>query len=295
MGYLANKKHEARVNTFLKIFLTLSAFVTFLAFGTDSVSLFLNEHRWHFYLLLFAAFFYALRNRYYLYMFLAFVLGTINFFAVSSIVNILGSSGHETAQTTLLFGSRFSDIPTFLEQVKKQHYDIVAVTAPQTEEYDIEEMVPQGYKLVHAPNDWSKGYMLSSPPIEVSGRFVLSSNLYADFIKVSKGEKKEIYVAVDLSTLNNQQISSALENLSAFVLAQDDPVVIFGNFNMVAWSPAMSKFIETNGLRVKNALFDNLRNFVVAPHYYILGYESNHIKGQLFFSGLKSFPMFTRF
>lgn len=70
---------------------------------------------------------------------------------------------------------------------------------------------------------------------------------------------------------------------------------MFGNFGMTAWNYNMSSFAAKNHLKVKNALFDNLRNILVPPHFYILGSEKSLLTGDIILPKLNSLSLFTRF
>ena len=294
MGYLANKKHEARVNAFLRAFLALSGAMSLLAFGSARISFFLDEYRWQLYLLITAVFFYCLLRRFFVYALLAFVLGTVNYFAVSSAVGVFGSSSNSKDGIRLLFGTGTDNPEIVAKAVSDGGFHVVALSSPRLDGRDLKDSLPEKYSFLHPAEGWEDGFMLISLPVEVSGRVNLGET-GADFAKVLTDGRAQIFISVDFAGLSRQKTARALDNLSAFIRRQDDPVIIFGNFNTVAWSKTLGGFIAKNGLQVKNALTDNVRSLILPPRHYILGYEQNNVSGSLLMPYLNSFSPFTRF
>lgn len=297
MGYLANKKHEARINTFLKIFFILSGIITLSAFGSGRMSFFFDECRWQLYLLITAVFFYCLARRFYIYALLAFILGTVNYFAVSSAVSIFNPPSEDGNGIRLLFGARSDsrDADFIAKNATSSGYNVIALDYPEFDGQELKENLPENYSFLHSAEGWEDGFMLVSLPVELSGRISLGGGITAGFAKVIVDNHPVVVVSVDFEGMSAPRIVSAFDSLSSFIGRQDDPVIVFGNFNTVAWSKAMSSFINDNGLRVKNALSDNIRNFILPPKHYILGYEQNNVSGRRLLSRLNSFSLFTRF
>nr|QJR98155.1 hypothetical protein PlAlph_1590 [uncultured Alphaproteobacteria bacterium] len=297
MGYLANKKHEARINAFLKLFFILSAGITLLAFGSTGISLFFNEYRWQLYLLITAVFVYCVFRRFFIYALFAFILGTVNYFAVSSAVGVFGISSPSKGGINFLFGSESNGRSRnfVAKNAFAGNYNVIALNRPKFDGQALGEELSAKYSFLHPAEGWDNGFMLVSLPVEFSGRVNLGNGIKADFAKVITDNGALVVVVVDFGGLTRRHISSAFGNLSSFIGKQDDPVIIFGNFNTVAWSKDMSRFIADNGFKVKNALTDNIRNLFMPPKYYILGYEQNNVSGRLLLSRLNSFSMFTRF
>ncbi|MBR1649321.1 MAG: hypothetical protein IJ689_06985 [Alphaproteobacteria bacterium] len=294
MGYLANKKHENRVNVFLKAFVILGFLITLPAFFDNSFSAFLNEFRWQLFLISGVVFLYALAKKHYREaFFLSFVI-IINYLSVSSVMSFFLSSP-AAAQTKILFASQSSDPLEVFEQAVNKNADIIAVTHPDMNDFDIKTMIPSGYSFHYPAEGWENGFMLSKREVVSFGRIELLSAIFADFIKISEGNEKVMYIAVDFCNLNIKEIKTALRKLSQFVAEQDDPVVVFGNFNLTVWSKPLRKFITDNNLKVKNALFDNFRNLIIPPRRYILGYDNTDLRAYLMSDYLKTLPMFTRF
>lgn len=291
MRYLENKKHQAHINAFLRFFTLISVLITFLAFGENSFASALNEWRWQLFLALVLCCAYTIFRRFYFYMITFFVLLTINYFAVSSVATL---HGYSTNDTKLLFVEKHDDMPGLFDFINSQSPDLVFVAKVDSSSFPRQNEVPQQYNFLHSANNTNSGFMLSKFSVEQSGRINIGGS-YADFVKTNGNEQSIMYIAVDFSKLSYAQIKNELDNLSTFVAEQDNPVVIFGDFNMVAWSAPLSKFIFKNNLVIKNGLWDNVRNIIIPQHYYILAYEKSSVAGSIMISGLNSFPIFTRF
>ena len=292
MGYLANKKHQAHINTFLKIVIIFSAIITFASFGKNIFLQAFNEYRWQILLLLSLIFIYTLFRRFYLYMIFSFLLLSINFFAVSSVTDFYNQQ--QPSSTKILFVSKVTDTSHLFDVISQQMPDIIAVSKVDAPYFSAQEAIPEQYNFLHSP-DMSGGFMLSRTDAIFSGRINLGTKVFASFVKIQTDSSPTTFVAVDFYHLNILQIEQALNALSSFVAEQDDPVVVFGNFNTVAWSRPLSKFISKHNLVVKNGLCDNVRNIFIPQKHYILAYEKSKISGKIMLPYLNSFSLFTRF
>ena len=293
MGYLSNKKHKARVNSSLKILTILFAFFTFIGFGENFLSQAIGDYRWQMYLILVAMFIYTFLHRYYIYMSFSLILVIINFFAISSSISIFGEDSYKS--THILYGIGSNNPLDIFEQAINKHSEIIAVLNHNLEDFDLQSIVPEQYSFSHPKTGWKNDFMLSSYPVQSSGRIVLAPDTYGEFVKIKKDDLEQTFIAINLDKLNNSSKRDALKKLSSFVSKQDNPVVVFGNFGMTAWNYNLSSFAVKNNLKVKNALFDNLRNIFIPPHFYILGSEKALLTGNIILPKLNSLTLFTRF
>lgn len=293
MGYLANKKHQAFIKNSLNFFMYFSFILTTVSFLKNDYCSLLAEFRGQLYLLLSIAFIYSLCKKFYLASFVFLLLSIVNFFGVSS-TNDFFSAAKNTPTASLLFGSNQSSVSPVLEQISRHTPDIIAVTNSHLENFDIEKIIPENYTLTNAKDDL-QNFIITRLPVKQSGQIRLDDNTSAPFVSVENNENLTTYIAVDFSAHSQSQINSMLKKISAFITRQDNPVIVFGNFNTVSWSYALSNFIAENNLSVKNAFFDNLRNLILPPHYYILGYTEGNFSGNIIMQHLNSFSKFTRF
>lgn len=293
MGYLANKKHLAFVTASLRTFLFLSAIITLFAFGKNNYGQFMNEYRWQLYLLLTIAFLYTLVKKMPILCLSFFILGSINFFCITSSINLFNFQPRQNT-INILFENRGHNPLKVIDRITKTTPDIIAVTNSDLTDFDISDMLSENYTLLPAQNN-ENNFMLSKLKVEKSGRINLDKSHQAPFMCIEHEQDLITFIAVDFSDFSYKEIASALKKLSSFISDQDNPVVIFGNFNNVSWSYPLSSFVAKNGLVVKNSMFDNFRNLITPAHHYILGFEEGNFQGNIFLSFLNSFSKFTRF
>lgn len=93
---------------------------------------------------------------------------------------------------------------------------------------------------------------------------------------IIKGDSPLMIVRINLTPLPHSKYSVILKELHKFIVKQDLPVVLFGDFNMPSWDKYFRRFCEYSGLKVKNRLiFSNATDsgFFAIPHFYILGFS----------------------
>ena len=87
---------------------------------------------------------------------------------------------------------------------------------------------------------------------------------------------------IDFSNLKQEEVQTVYKNLEEFVLAQNLPLVIVGDFGMPTWMPAVKNFMINTGLEVKNRviLSDGSQWFnpFTIPSINILGYKALGLK-----------------
>ena len=293
MGYLSNKKHQTFVKNNLNLFLFFSFIITFISFFQNNFCSVLSEYRAQLYILLILTFFYTIFKKMYLFAFLFFILCIINFFTISSTNNFF-SSQTNLSSTNVLFGNKQKSVSPLLTQISALNPDITAITNSNLQNFEIQDIIPNNY-TVTANDDNLKNFMITPHNIKHSGHINLGFGAQAPFAEIEKNGFSTTYIAVDFSGFSLQKIDSMLKKISLFITKQDNPVVIFGNFNTVSWSYILSSFIAENNLSVKNAFFDNIRNLFLPPHYYILGYNEGNFSGNIIMPHLNSFAKFTRF
>ncbi|MBP5399668.1 MAG: hypothetical protein J6Y53_04550 [Alphaproteobacteria bacterium] len=267
--------------------------MTFAGFYQNDFCALLAEYRFQLYLLLAVIFIYAFCKKIYLLSFIFFILSVINFFAISSTSNFF-NSGSSSPDSSILFGNNQNSISPVLEQISRHNPEIIAITNSNLQNFEIQDIIPDNYKVIAPDNDF-QNFIITRLPIKQSGRIDLNFGTYAAYAILEKNELPITYIAVDFSEFLPSQIDSMLKKISLFITQQDNPVVVFGNFNTVSWSYNLSAFIAENNLSVQNALFDNIRNPILPPQHYILGYSEGNFSGNIIMPFLNSFAKFTRF
>ena len=254
MGYLAQRKKHLRTDFILKSLLVLLAFFSAAAFAGNAFGQFLNQWRFQFYLLSLLVMFYALFNRFFLYSFLALLLLLLNFFVVSSSVPVLFSGGEGKGKTAfgMIYQPRPSSLLDIFETADRRRADLLAVIDPVLNGVSPSGLVPAGYHL--ADNDEGKSFMVSSRPPRSAGRIGLGGGRSAAFVSLEIGGRGYVFLSFD-------------------------PVIIFGDFGMTAWSPAFGRFLASNRLEVKNDLFSRFANLLMPPTQYVVGYRNLEFAG----------------
>lgn len=121
--------------------------------------------------------------------------------------------------------------------------------------------------------------MVSSRPPRSAGRIGLGGGRSAAFVSLEIGGRGYVFLSFDLSGMSRRNKEKALGYVNAFVAAEDDPVIIFGDFGMTAWSPAFGRFLASNRLEVKNDLFSRFANLLMPPTQYVVGYRNLEFAG----------------
>lgn len=225
MGYLAQKKKNARENIFLKWMLFIFTILTLL-FLLPQKDIFLKNWLFQIYVINVLIFLYALIiRRFY------FCLG----FAVLLIINYF-----QIAMSARIF--------TNFDSGGEHH---ISVTYSPDSPLEVE---------AHNAIVLRKGHL------------VLGQNEIAPFMAIEKNGHVFTLIRVDLENNTPKERAIGLLQLRNFISDQDDPVIVFGDFGLPAWSKEMKAFLEDTNLEVKNrilfvkkvqdiAIF-HLRNFI---------------------------------
>lgn len=143
---------------------------------------------------------------------------------------------------------------------------------------------PKG--LNHLEVTYQKGNQKYLPIVENNikhqGKMELSPHLGASFVSVEKQGTLITVVNLDFSKKYKPEIFTALQNLEKFVLAQNGPVIIIGDFGIPSWDVLFRKFLINTRLSVKNkVLFTDGKSpfcFWFVPTLNILGFDNVGIK-----------------
>lgn len=118
--------------------------------------------------------------------------------------------------------------------------------------------------------DELKGYDIIS-----SGSLILANKYKAPFAVIKRDIPLTV-VKVDLRQVKKNEYPLIFRHLNEFVITQDSPVIIFGEFGIPAWDEDFKKFLDTSNLSVKNRLiFNNGSKFNIfsLPGFYVLGFR----------------------
>ena len=83
-------------------------------------------------------------------------------------------------------------------------------------------------------------------------------------------------VMVDFRQAQDDEYPIIFGNLRDFMLTQDNPVIIFGEFGIPSWNKSFKQFMKISGLSVKNRLLftkNSPYNIFSTPSFYVLGFK----------------------
>lgn len=121
--------------------------------------------------------------------------------------------------------------------------------------------------------DFSKSFSESK---KSSGVLILAKDYLAPYVKASFDGSLVTFIRVDFRGANGKQYRKIFKHLRQFVIKQDNPVIIFGEFGTPAWSRPFRRFLNKTGLGVKNKLIFTAGakyNILTTPSYYVLGFQ----------------------
>lgn len=119
---------------------------------------------------------------------------------------------------------------------------------------------------------------LEGEKIKKQGKLELSPHLTASFIVTEKNESLITIINLDFLSKYEREYPTALRNLEKFVVAQNGPVIIIGDFGIPSWDILFRNFLNKTGLSVKNRiLFTDGKSkfrFWLIPSINILGFDN---------------------
>ena len=82
-------------------------------------------------------------------------------------------------------------------------------------------------------------------------------------------------IQVNLQSAKPEEYPLIFKHLHQFIVLQDNPVIVFGDFGIPAWHKPFRKFLSKSGLSVKNKLLFSREayNIFSNPTFYILGFR----------------------
>lgn len=284
MGYLAQRKKQMRTDFIFKIMLFVLGLFSLIAFGNNTLAQFLNEWRFQYYLILSIMLLYALVGRFWIYAFLSLLLLIINFLVISSSVSLFmpNEKTTETVPFKIIYQKEPSVLLDTFEEATTKKADVIAILNPVADDINPVDLLPDSYHLVGGENSGSLT-VSSEVPLK-AGRILLGTGNNAVFVTVKIDDRPYTILSVDLKPVADDKIPEVLGYIENFVAAQDDPVIIIGDFATPAWTPVMGTFLNNTGLKIKNELISSFSNFFLPPTFYVIGYKN------LYFENLRQLP-----
>ncbi len=106
--------------------------------------------------------------------------------------------------------------------------------------------------------------------------FLKLDKTYVSYRKVKLFGVEQLFLGVDFSYVKD--VKKHLHQLRSFIIKQDSPVVIVGDFFLPAWSSSVKKFLSDTNLEVKNRLLfvssKNKNAFFSTPSYNVISFHN---------------------
>lgn len=253
MGYLSQKKHHERINMLLNISLGIISITSILALMDNKTefSAFVNRWQFQIYIYLLFVFFCALINKFFLQTFFALFLILVNYTSIASSANLFNSRHVEgSGQLSILYQKHTTSIEDLLKQAHQNNVDVMALNHANNKVFDLSSS-PK-YHLYNEDKELGSSFIISKFIPLRSGKLKFSEAQTGSYMEVLEDNQPLVLINIDFSGISRQEEKSTYKNLAKFVLMQDNPVIIVGDFGIPAWSKTFQKFLNKTGLEVKN-------------------------------------------
>lgn len=278
MGYFSQKKKQHRESLLLNIILILLSMVSLTIFfddGSNDLINFINLWRYQIYLFSCLVFVYVIFHKRFFYAFLISLVILVNYMFLASSANLFKNvSLNDADNFNVIYQSNTLKSNKLISQALKNNADVVAINSHKP------TLLPSSnnYKNYGTQQKVAKSFIASDLDVIKSGRINFNKKLSASFITFSHHNQDVTIVNLDFENLQNQEQRVVFNNLTEFVLDQDGPVVVVGEFGIPAWSNVFKHFLNVTGLEVKNKVilsegYYSLNIFAV-PSFNILGFKN---------------------
>lgn len=115
----------------------------------------------------------------------------------------------------------------------------------------------------------------SSSTIEARGTLILAERHQA-FYTTTKEPHPLTIIQVNFKSATQKEYPLLFRHLHQFIVSQNNPVIVYGEFGIPAWQKVFRTFLAKSGLSVKNSLVftsDSKYNIFSTPSFYILGFS----------------------
>ena len=108
-----------------------------------------------------------------------------------------------------------------------------------------------------------------------SGTLILADDTKAHYTVVQTPQPLTL-ISINLNKTSIKKIPLVFKNLHQFIVSQDNPVIVVGEFGIPAWQKTFKQFLNDSGLKVKNRFIftsGSKYNIFSTPTFYILGFR----------------------
>lgn len=300
MGYFSKRKRQKREKFLLSTILILLGFVTLAAFfdgESSSIIHYINIWRFQFYILLAVVFFYALFSSHLWFSGISLFLIIINYMLLASAGPLFTNREVKNGeQLRIFYQNDPKDMERFLRYAGNYNARIASIN------FHRETFVPdvadnKRYNFFHTHGDLLKTALFAEDVPLRSGKINFSHNQEASFVVFDINGQNFVLLNLYFAKLPLSEQSVVFKNLREFVLSQNEPVIIIGDFGLPAWTPVFKNFLEATSLEVKNKIIlsegKNRFNPLAVPSFYVLAYKNVGIDDITFFppKNSKTFPL----
>lgn len=299
MGYLSQKKKQERIGVFLSAAVILVALFTVAVFTGAASRLFPGLLDWYFqyYLLMLAVLGYALYTRYFWHALLMALFLLVNYVSLSSSSNLFFNiEGNGSNSLNIIYQNQVKNAAPVIAVAGNKGTDIIAINplAP------LNNIVNESYRLFHEDADLSNSFILSASEPVHAGTVRFTPRQKASYVTITKNDHDIMVINVDFSKMKPGEEKVIFKNLTEFVLAQNVPVIIVGDFGLPSWREPFQEFLTDTGLEVKNRIILSdgkyLFNPFARPTINVLGYKALGLERIKFLnkSGNRHYPLLFR-
>lgn len=277
MGYLSQKKQQERINLFLNASGFVALLFTLVVLFEPSWGIYHHFINYYFqyYIVFLLIFVYALYVHRYVQAIVLLSLIFIDFFRISPYANLffnIAGKGEESLK--VVYQNDVKNITASLDSARKGQAEVVALNAGRSLPYVYDYI----YKQLQTEDTVDKSFIFSSLPAERGGRVHFTPERTASYLNIQKGGKQVLLLNVNFAGLSAAEENTVYNNLTEFVLEQNLPIIIIGNFGRPSWSQRFQKFLADTELEVKNRIIlsdgRHLFNPLQIPEINVLGYKA---------------------
>lgn len=292
MGYLSQRKKYERVNILLNSLLVVVGLVSMLAFLGSMGYFFysLNTWRLQLYIISILLFVASVYYQFYAQSVFALLFILINYFVIASASNIFFNIENNGKNSiSIVYHNATKDIIPLVNTSNRSGADLIGVN--HRHPILLPEML-LSYRIFHDDANLDKSFILTDLSPLKAGKLRFNQNRVASFVDVSKDGSSFVFVNIDFSNIKYNEQEVIFHNLADFVLSQDKPVVIIGDFGIPAWSKTFQDFLVKTELEIKNRIIlsdsESLFNPFVVPSINVLAYKNVGLKNIKFLNKSKN-------
>lgn len=284
MGYLSQKKKHTKTKDLLNVSLVIIVLYCFavLFFKNTGFVDFISHWMFHIYLISLFLIIYSAISKFFLQMGGFILCECILFLHIGMGGNLFFNVQTPGLQSIKIF--YHTDVKSNYDSVKQiytSNPDVAAILKSLKDKTQFYVYENKKENLLSTSN-----VIISKYPYISSGEILLSPNGRASFAELNMDMQRMMIITLDFSRLTYTEKKTSLKNLAEFINMQDIPVVVVGQFGLVAWSKNFLSFLEKTKLEVKNKaiLSDGHRVFnpLSIPSINILAYKDFGIRDMKF-------------